>query len=181
VPHLADSLIPSEKIKELSNFYGGVERNFFQVDNASWIADELGFINNVIPGYFNKRWSGNGKLNADFSSLNKKLMLRVVAGANISRGDRRLWVQSYMRENWNRNPQVLEDNDQIYGKVTHQVSSKVFYEVQFNYFNTQATQQDPDFKENLFWWRSCTCQGYINSRLKSRVLTTTVCLHWMEG
>jgi outer membrane receptor protein involved in Fe transport len=145
-------LIPTKKLKNFLNFYGGVERNFFQVDNPSWIADELGFENNVIPGYFNKRWSGNGKLNADFSALNKKLLLRFVAGANISRTDRRLWVQSYMRENWNQNPQVLEDNDQIYGKITHQISSKVFYEVQFNYFNTQATQQDPRLKENLFWY-----------------------------
>ncbi|HEY3251654.1 MAG TPA: carboxypeptidase regulatory-like domain-containing protein, partial [Ignavibacteria bacterium] len=78
-------LIPTKKLKNFLNFYGGVERNFFQVDNPSWIADELGFENNVIPGYFNKRWSGNGKLNADFSALNKKLLLRFVAGANISR------------------------------------------------------------------------------------------------
>jgi len=145
-------LIPTKKLKNFLNFYGGVERNFFQVDNPTWIADELGFENNVVPGYFNKRWSGNGKLNADFSALNKKLLLRFVGGANISRTDRRLWVQSYMTDNWNQNPQVLEDNDQIYGKITHQVSSKVFYELQFNYFNTQATQQDAVLKENLFWY-----------------------------
>ncbi|MCI0449211.1 MAG: TonB-dependent receptor [Chlorobi bacterium] len=151
--NLGGPLIPTKKLGNFLNFYGGVERNFLQVHNPSWIADQLDLSSgNTLPGFLNKRWSGNGKLNADFSTINKKLLLRFVGGVNISRTDRRLWVQSYMRHNWNRNPQILEDNDQFYGKITHQFSNKVFYELQFNYFKTESIQQDPLLIDNLFWY-----------------------------
>ncbi len=143
-------LVPTKKLKSFVNFYGGVERNYNQVTGPSWITPELDLPDNRLPGLQLKRWSGNGKLNFDFSQLNKKLNLRLVAGANISRTIDRTFVQSYMTENWQRNPEVRTDNDQFYGKVTHQVSGKLFYEVQFNYFSTKELNQDPYLKDNIF-------------------------------
>lgn len=150
--NLGGPIIPTEKLKNFINFYGGVERNFFLVTNPSWIADELEFQNNIIPNYNTKRWAGNGKLTMDFSVLNKKLNIKFIGGANISRTDALSFVQSYMRVNSHRNPQNLTNNDQFYGKITHQIGSKFFYEVQFNYFQTKFIQQDRELKDNLYWY-----------------------------
>jgi outer membrane receptor protein involved in Fe transport len=145
-------LIPTQKLKGLLTFYAGVERNYFGVLNPSWVADQLELAGDILPGYNAKRWSGNGKLTADFSSVNKKLNLKFIGGANISRTDERGFVQSYMRGNSHRNPQQLTDNYQFYGKINHQLSNKVFYDLQFNYFQQKYVQQDPEFQDNLFWY-----------------------------
>lgn len=152
--NIGGPIIPTKKLKNFITFYGGVERNFNLVTNPSWITDKLDLPGNLLPGYDLKRWSGNGKLTFDFSNLNKKLMLRLTGGANISRTIARGFVQAYMLENWQRAPQYLTDNDQFYGKVTHQFSNKLFYEVQFSYFSTKSVTQDPQLaaiaKENGF-------------------------------
>jgi outer membrane receptor protein involved in Fe transport len=150
--NIGGPLVPSNKLKNFLAFYGGVERNFFAVANATWIADELDLVNNILPNYTTKRWSGNGKLTADFSVLNKKLNLKFTGGANVSKTDARSFVQAYMLFNSNQNPQQLTDNYQFYGKVNHQLGSKVFYDVQFNYFQQKYIQQNPEFKDNLFWY-----------------------------
>jgi outer membrane receptor protein involved in Fe transport len=148
--NIGGPIIPTKKLKNFVTFYGGVERDYLGVAQPSWVTPELGLTDNLLPGYATKRWSGNGKLTFDFSNLNKKLNLKVIGGANISRTDDRLWAQSYMLWNAARMPQILTNNDQFYGKVTHQLNNKLFYEVQFNYFKTHQTQQDPILKDNLF-------------------------------
>lgn len=143
-------IIPSKKLKEFITFYGGVERDFLGVDNPSWITPDFGYPGNVLPGYSTKRWSGNGKITFDFSQLNKKLKLKFIGGTNISQTNSRSWVQAYMLGNSQRNPELLDNDYQFYGKVTHEISSKVFYDLQFNWFKTDHTQQDPYLKDNLF-------------------------------
>lgn len=170
-------LIPTKKLRKFINFYVGGERNYFGVNNPSWVTRELPFegqsipdflwvrdssktrqigykesstVDRLIPGYSLKRWSGNGKINVDFSALNKKLALKVIGGANVSRTNSRLFIQSYMLYNSRKNPLLTDENNQFYGKVTHQPTPKIFYEVQFNYFDIKHRQEDPDHLDNLF-------------------------------
>jgi outer membrane receptor protein involved in Fe transport len=150
--NLGGPLIPTKKFANFINFYGGVERNFFTVGGPSWITPELNLPDDILPDYQTKRWSGNGKLNVDFQQLNKKLNLKLVAGTNISRTDSRLFVQSYMLYNAFRNPLSKQDNDQVYGKITHQLGQKVVYDLQVNWFRTQTSQMDPELQENLLWY-----------------------------
>ncbi len=145
-------LIPSKKLSRFINFYAGVERDFSLVDNPVWISDQLGLNNNVLPGFSNSRWSGNGKLNVDLQELNKKLPIQLKFGTNISDTHRRRYINGNMLYNFASNPEILEKNNQYYGKVNHQISPKVFYEVQLNYFKVSSDEQDPNFKDNFYMY-----------------------------
>lgn len=143
-------LIPSKKLKNFASFYVGAERNDNVVSNPSWIADQMGFANDIIPGFYLKRWSGNAKLKFDFSALNKNTKISLLFGGLASNTDRLGFIQSYMLENSNRNPLIQEDNAQVFAKINHQVSDKVFYELQGTYFNTKYNEGDPEFGNDFF-------------------------------
>ncbi|MEP7146925.1 MAG: TonB-dependent receptor, partial [bacterium] len=147
-------LIPSKKLSRFINFYGGIERNFFLVENPSWISKELGIGNNVLPGYSLQRWSGNGKINFDFQSLNQKVPVQLKMGTNISDTKRRRYIGSYLLNNSANNPEIIENNKQYYAKINHQLSSKTFYEVQFNYFNVNSVEENPFFKDDFLSYGS---------------------------
>ncbi|MDQ3193481.1 MAG: TonB-dependent receptor, partial [Bacteroidota bacterium] len=147
-------LIPSKKFSRFINFYGGVERNFFLVENPSWISDQLNTGNNVLPGFSLSRWSGNGKINFDFQSLNQKIPVQLKLGTNIADTKSRRYIGSYLRNNSQNNPEILEDNKQYYAKINHQLSSKTFYELQFNYFSVKSVEQNPFFKDNFYMYGS---------------------------
>jgi len=142
-------LIPTKKLSRFINFYGGVERDFSLVNNPSWISDQLGIPNNVIPNYTLKRWSGNGKLNFDLQEISK-LPIQLKFGTSISNTDRLGFLQSYILFNSARNPLIQEQANQYYGKINHQVSSKLFYELQFNYFDAKYEEGDREFRGNFF-------------------------------
>lgn len=142
-------LIPTKKLSRFINFYGGIERDFSLVNNPSWIADQLGLSNNVIPNYTLKRWSGNGKLNFDLQEISK-LPVQLKFGTSIANTDRLGFLQSYLLFNSARNPLIQEDANQYYGKINHQVSSKLFYELQFNYFDAKYEEGDPQFRGDFY-------------------------------
>ncbi|MCX7878599.1 MAG: carboxypeptidase regulatory-like domain-containing protein, partial [Ignavibacteria bacterium] len=143
-------LIPTKKLRNFASFYLGGERNDNLVSNPSWITPELGLPNDILPNYWFKRWSGNGKLRLDFASLNKKTPIQLLLGGLFSNTERLGFVQSYMLFNSHRNPLIKEDNMQFYGKINHQISSKVFYEVQATYFDTKYEEGDPEFMDDFF-------------------------------
>ncbi|MCY7363295.1 MAG: carboxypeptidase regulatory-like domain-containing protein, partial [Ignavibacteria bacterium] len=131
---LGGPLIPTKKLSRFINFFGGIERDYSLVNNPSWVADQLQLSNNVLPNYDLGRWSGNAKINFNFNDLDSKLPFQLKLGTSIANTDRRLWLQSYMMFNSGRNPDVNEKSNNYYAKFNHQVSSKLFYEIQFNYF-----------------------------------------------
>jgi outer membrane receptor protein involved in Fe transport len=149
---LGGPLIPTKELKSFLTFYGGIEKDFWRVSSPSWISSDLGFTNGVLPDYSTDRWSGNGKLSFDFSVLNKKSQMKLIAGVNVSRTYDRTWVQSYMLNNSLHNPENETKNDQAYFKFSHTVTPKIFYEVQFNWFRTQSKSYDPYLKENIYWY-----------------------------
>jgi outer membrane receptor protein involved in Fe transport len=143
-------LIPSTELSRFINFFGSVERQFNLVNNPSWIAKDLGLPNNILPNYKLFRWGINGKLNFDLMEVNKNLPLQLFLGTNISRTDREGFIQSYMLFNSNRNPWIEEYTDQYYARINHQLSSKLFYNLQVNYFNNTYAEQDREFRDDFF-------------------------------
>lgn len=148
--NIGGPLIPTKKLNGFMSFYGGVERNFFLQNNPSWITKELNLPENILPGYSNKTWAGNGKLTVDFTALNPKLNLKLIGGANISETNRFGFFQVYMLNNSHRDPLITEKNMQFYGKIVHQITPKVFYEVQGNYFKTEYFEGDAEFGEDFY-------------------------------
>lgn len=142
---LGGPLIPTKELSRAINFFAGYESDFSLVYNPSWVADQLDFGNNVIPEYTLNRWSFNGKLNVDLQEFDKDLPIQLKFGTGLSSVDRRGFIQSYMLFNSVRNPLITEDNSQYYGKINHQINSKLFYELQFNYFEAEATEGDQEF------------------------------------
>lgn len=142
---LGGPLIPTKELSRAINFFAGYESDFSLVYNPSWVADQLNFGNNVIPEYTLNRWSFNGKLNVDLQEFDKDLPIQLKFGTGLSSVDRRGFIQSYMLFNSVRNPLITEDNSQYYGKINHQINSKLFYELQFNYFVAEGTEGDQEF------------------------------------
>jgi len=147
---LGGPLIPTKKLSRFINFFGGIERDYSLVNNPSWVADQLQLSNNVLPNYDLGRWSGNAKINFNFNDLDSKLPFQLKLGTSIANTDRRLWLQSYMMFNSGRNPDVNEKSNNYYAKFNHQVSSKLFYEIQFNYFNGSYNENDPQFGSSIY-------------------------------
>ena len=158
-------LIPTKKLSRFINFYGGLERDWNLVQNPSWISDQLfippsagvtpvGIGNNVLPGFSSDVWAGNVKLNFDFSQLNQKVPIQLKLGTNISEVNTRTYIGSYMLYNYQNNPQVTSKNTQYYAKINQQISPKVFYELQYNYFNVSNIDQNPFFLDNFYAYGS---------------------------
>lgn len=148
--NLGGPIFPTKKLRNFASFYIGGERNDNLVSNPSWITPELGLPNDILPNYWFKRWSGNAKLRFDFASLNKKTPIQLLFGGLFSNTERLGFVQSYMLFNSHRNPLIKEDNIQFYGKINHQISGKVFYELQGTYFDTRYKEGDPEFMDDFF-------------------------------
>lgn len=147
---LGGPLIPTKKLSRFANFFAGYENDFSRVSNPSWIQDQLQLQNNILPDYTLNRWAFNGKLNFDLQELNNKLPIQLKFGTGLANTDRRLWIQSYMMFNSERNPLVEESSNQYYGKINHQINSKFFYELQFNYFDASYTEGDPQFGDDWY-------------------------------
>ena len=143
-------IIPTKELSRFINFYGGFERDFSLVNNPSWISDQLQLSNNVLPNYRLGRWSGNAKLNFDLQEVNKKLPVQLKFGTSIADTKRQGWLQSYMMFNSARNPLIEEKSNQYYGKINHQVLSKLFYELQFNLFDASYEEGDPEFRGDYY-------------------------------
>jgi len=143
-------LIPTKDLARAINFYGGYERNYSLVYNPSWVADQLNLGNNVLPEYDLKRWSANGKINIDLQEFNKDLPVQLRFGTSLASTDRRGFIQSYMLFNAKRNPLITEESQQYYGKVNHQLNSKLFYELQFSYFKADYNEGDKEFGNDLY-------------------------------
>ncbi len=129
---LGGPLIPTKKLSRFANFFAGYESDFSRVANPSWISDQLELPDNILPNFTLNRWSFNAKLNFDLQALNQKLPIQLKFGTGLANTDRRIFGQSFMMFNSQRNALVEESSNQYYGKINHQINSKFFYELQFN-------------------------------------------------
>lgn len=147
---LSGPLFPTKKLKKFANFFAGYESDFSRVAIPSWISDQLELPDNILPDYTLNRWSLNAKLNFDLQYLNPKLPIQLRFGTGIANTNRRVFAQTYMMFNSQRNPLIEESSNQYYGKINHQINSKFFYELHFNHFNESFMKGDPQFKGNIY-------------------------------
>ena len=154
-------LIPTKSVAKVINFYGGVERQFLQVESPSWIADQIFTdnvvpTNNIVPGIPQYLWSFNGRLNINLDEIGKstngkaKIPVQLKGGITYThnldysfQGSRLKFDSDHFRYNDSKDMQ-------IFGRLIHNISSKFFYELQFNYYRTQQEYGDPQFKTNYF-------------------------------
>lgn len=142
-------LIPTESLSRVINFYGGVERQWLQVRNPSWIADEM-FEDGIIPNYGEDSWTYSGRLNVNLSELKGgKIPINFKFGALVAESNERRWINGFTATNSYHNPFWDYDDQQFYGRIIHNVSSNFFYELQGSYFNSKFERGDPFFKDQV--------------------------------
>lgn len=143
-------LIPSKDLSRIINFYGSAERQYLGVSNPSWIADQLFPETGVIPNFTKSVWSYSGRLSINLSDLKKPIPVNFRFGASVTNTNQQRVLMSFIKENSFRNPlEKIEDN-LFYGRISHNVSSKFFYELQANYYSSKNTLADPFFQDEWF-------------------------------
>lgn len=143
-------LIPTKGLSKVINFYGAVERQYLKVTSPSWIADDL-FSDGIIPHSGTQLWSYSGRLNFNFSEIEGgNVPVNLKFGALVSDNHQRNFVQSWLKTNSGRNPLQLVRDNQFYGRLIHNVSNKLFYELQANYYKTTDETGDAFFLGNWF-------------------------------
>ena len=156
-------LFPTKSLAKVFNFYGGVERQYLQVRNPTWIADDLfksdpnsldpnnNIQDGIIPDFSQKIWSFNGKLNINLQEIKKsKIPVNLRLGALVSQDIGKRFVTTFWKLNSFRNPIQQIDNNQFYARISHNVSSKFFYELQGTYFQSKDELGDAFFRNDLF-------------------------------
>lgn len=143
-------LFPTKSLAKVFNFYGGVERQYLKVRNPSWIAEDL-FDKGIIPDFSQKIWSFNGKLNINLQEIKKsKVPVNLRLGALVTQDIGQRFVVSYQKLNSFKNPLQRIDNYQFYGRLSHNVTSKFFYELQGTYFKSKDELGDAFFRDDWF-------------------------------
>ncbi len=142
-------LIPSKSLSKIINFYGSIERQYLGVANPSWIADQL-FPGGIIPNFAKSLWSYSGRLSINLSDLKKPVPINFRFGASVTNTESQRVLMSYWKENSFRNPLEKIDDQLMYGRITHNVSNKFFYELQGSYYKSKDVLADPFFQDNWF-------------------------------
>lgn len=143
-------LIPTKSLAKVINFYGGVERQYLQVRNPSFVADDL-FDNGIIPGFSQKIWSFNGKLNINLGEIKgSKIPVNLRLGALVTQDHGNRFTTTFWKLNSFRMPIQNIDNYQFYGRISHNISSKFFYELQGTYFKSKDELGDAFFMDDWF-------------------------------
>lgn len=163
-------LIPSKNLAKVFNFFGSVERTFLRNSLASWIADKVPTIvpNGEIKDDESGNWSFNGRFNMNFSELKGgKIPINLKFGASVNMNRGRVFYGGNVWQNSAKNPIITTDDYQYFGRIVHNVSSKFFYEAQFNYFRTFIERSDPYFGNNLSWYGDTNYNPGLNAYYQS--------------
>jgi outer membrane receptor protein involved in Fe transport len=143
-------LIPTKSLAKVINFFGGIERQWLQNSQPSWIADKL-FENGIIPNFSSHLWSYNGKLNINLKEIkNSKLDLQLKSGFSYTDNYKRDFQSTFLKYDSDRWRYNTSKDMQIYSRLVHSVSSNFFYELQGNYYRTKGEFGDPVFQDNWF-------------------------------
>lgn len=153
---LGGPIIPTKGLSKVINFFGGVERQFLQVERPSWIADKL-YENGQLPNLPLRQWAYNGRLTIDLQQIKgSKVPVQLKGGFNITDKYNRTFFDRYLKydsERWRYNKYK---DYQYYGRLVHTISSNFFYELQGNYYKTYREFADPVFQDNLYAYGDTT-------------------------
>ena len=142
-------LISTKDLARVVNFYGGVERQWLEVRNSSWISDKL-FEDKVMSNYGQNSWFYSGRLNINLSEIkNSKVPINLKFGALVSESKQRRFLTQFLTTNSYHNPYWDYDDKTFYGRIIHNISSNFFYELQGSYFNSTFTRGDPFLRDQI--------------------------------
>lgn len=158
-------IIPTQKLASVFNFFGSFERSYQRITIGSWILDKVPTIvpNGDLKDNESGTYSWNGRLNFNLSELpGGKIPInlrfggtyntnkaRVLYGSNVY-GLRTLGDGSVIYQpNSGLNPIANTDDYQFFGRLTANISSNFFFELQGNYLRSVAEQYDPVHKDDL--------------------------------
>lgn len=147
---LGGPLVPSKNLSKVLNFYGGVERQFLNVSNPSWIADEI-FADGIIPNFGSTLWNYNGRLSINLGEIKgSKVPISLKGGVSYTETNFTSFRGTFLKFNSNRF-RYNENKDLLaYGRISHSVSSKFFYELQGSYYRSKGEFGDPLFRDDWF-------------------------------
>src|SRR4030095_11811439 len=147
---LGGPLIPTKEMSKVVNFYGGVERQYLGVSNPSWIADEI-FADHLIPNFGQQLWNYTGRLAVNLNELKgNKIPIQLRGGVSYTQNKFTTFRGSFLKFNSNHF-RYNEQNDLLaYGRISHNISSKFFYELQGSYYDSKGEFGDPIHRDNWF-------------------------------
>ena len=170
-------IFPTKGLAKVFNFFGSFQRDFQRITIGSWILNKVPTIvpDGKLGDNENGNFSYNGRLNVNLNEIkNSKIPINLRFGGTVNFGRGRSLYGSnvyspYFRHadgstnmvmgtdgikisNSYRNPVTESEDYQFFGRLTHNVSNKFFYELQFNYFRTFTKQYDPYLGDSLTWY-----------------------------
>lgn len=148
-------LIPTKKLARVINIFGSVERSFERIALNSWIVSRLptiipdGKLKNDETGSY----SYNGRMTFNFKEIpNSKLPITLKLGATVNNSKSRVLSGANLLNNSDRNQIFTSDDYQYFARISHDVTSNFFYELQGSFNRTVTEQGDPYFGDNLFYY-----------------------------
>ena len=160
---LGGPLIPTKSLSKVINFYGSVERQYLGVSNPSWVSDQL-YTDGILPNFDQKLWSYSGKLTFNFNEIKgSKVPVQLRLGALVSDNQAKIFRMSFLKNNNFRNPIEKTNTYSYYGRISHNISSKFFYELQANYYRSKDETSDVIFGSDLFKYGDTNYVPGLNS------------------
>jgi outer membrane receptor protein involved in Fe transport len=166
--NLGGPLIPTKDLAQVLNVFLSYERTFQRITIGSWILDRLPTIvpNGQLKDNEQGTQSFNGRFNVNLSEIkNSKIPVNLRFGATYNITDGRVLYGSniynsidnnpssptygQVLSNSNRNPVTTGIDQQYFGRISVNPSSKFFFELQGSYFKSYSEQADPIFGDQL--------------------------------
>lgn len=166
--NLGGPIIPTKDLAKVFNVFLSYEKTFQRITIGSWILDKLPTIvpNGELRDNEQSTQSFNGRLNINLSEIkNSKVPVNLKLGATYNLTDGRVLYGSgiynkidsdpnsrtygQMINNSSRNPLTEGKDQQYFGRLSVNPSSKFFFELQGSYFSTVSEQMDPIHRDML--------------------------------
>lgn len=146
-------VIPTKLLSKYWNIYGSYERTFKLVDQpVSQDVAELWSPDGILPNFSRESHSYTGKTQVNFSEItNGKVNLTLIGGYSGSIENKRTWIGSFGKFNSYHNPRTKNSNRQVYGKISHSLGARTFYDIQGSYFTSEGISGDGVFFQDEFF------------------------------
>ncbi len=151
---LSGPLFPEKGLANVINFAGAVERQWLKSYQNSWIGEKIyPYLEDprykdykITPNNSQSLWNYSGRLSINLNETKAQIPINLRFGFMQTQNNRRFFSSAYMMANIDRMPRAEQMDQQIYGRLVHNVTSKFFYELQFNRYRTVSETGD-----NIWW------------------------------
>lgn len=170
-------LIPTKKLARVINLFGSVERTFQRITLNSWVVSRLPTIvpDGKLKDNESGNWSFNGRLNINLKEIPKsKIPISLKFGASVNNNKTRVFSGINVLNNSDRNPIVYTDDYQYFARISHDVTSNFFYELQGSYNRSYSERGDPYFGDNLAWYGDTNHVPGLNAYFQNLGITNAM-------